>query len=94
MITAIVATPASEDTGADDAGEIFENQVGNYLGWPGLFRKYNVYGEVKVGGFCVWGSHEIAEAVYTVEFCALVAERHSAAAKFLFFDTPVVVGNA
>ena len=40
MITAIVATPASEDTGADDAGEMFENQAGNYQGWLGLFRKY------------------------------------------------------
>ena len=93
MITAVVATLASEDTGAEESGEIFENQAGNYRGRPGLFRKYNIYGEVKVGGVYVWGSRELTEAIYTVECCASLAERHSAAAKFLFFDTPVVVGN-
>ena len=94
MITAIVATRASEDTGADDAGEMFENQAGNYRGWPGLFRKNNLHGEVKVGGVDVWGSHELTEAIYTVECRASVVERYSAVAKFFFLDTPVIVGNA
>ena len=94
MITAIVATRASEDTGADDAGEMFENQTGNYRGWPGLFLKYYLYGEVKVGGVCVRGTREIAEAIFTVECRASVAERYSAVAKFFFFDTLVIVGNA
>ena len=53
-----------------------------------------LYGENKVGGVCVWGSREIAEAIYTDECCASVAERYSAVAKFFFFDTPVIVGNA
>ena len=94
MITAIVATPASEDTGADNAGEMFENQSGNYRGWPRLFRKYNLYGEIEVGGVCVWGSREIAEATCIVECRASVAERCSAVARFFFFDTRVIVGNA
>ena len=63
-------------------------------GWPGLFRKYYLFGEIKVGGVCVWWSREIAEAIYTVECRALVAERYSAVAKFFFFNTPVIVGNA
>ena len=94
MIAAFVAIPASEDIGADDSGEIFENQAGNYRGSPGLFRKYNIYGKVIVGGVCVWGNREIAEAIYTFESCASVMERHSVVEKYLFFDTPVVVGNA
>ena len=63
-------------------------------GGPDCSANTILYGEIKVGGVCVWGSREIAEAIYTDECCASVAERYSAVAKFFFFDTPVIVGNA
>ena len=57
-------------------------------GGPDCSANTILYGEIKVGGVCVWGSREIAEAIYTDECCASVAERYSAWRSFSFSTRP------
>lgn len=95
MITAIVnfKLPAGIDT--KQAAELFEASAPKYRGVKGLVRKYYLFDEESRtgGGVYLWKSRLDAEAVYTPQWQAYIAERYGAAPDIRYFETAVVVDN-
>lgn len=66
--------------------------AGNYLGVPGLVRKYFGFSEdaSEVIGIYLWESKEAADAFYSTEWLAGVTERWGAAPRRREWVVPVV----
>ncbi len=94
MITAIVTFPLAKGTSSADAKALFEASASNYKNFPGLIRKYYLYGDGPLGGgVYLWESRAAADKLYTTEWRKTFEERLGAAPKILFFESPVIVDN-
>jgi hypothetical protein len=95
MITAIVNFKLPANIGAKEAAELFKLSAPKYRGLAGLVRKYYLYDAATHtgGGVYLWHSRAEAEAVYTPQWKAYIAERYGAAPEIRYFDTPVIVDN-
>ena len=95
MITAIVNFKLPADIDARKAAELFKGSAPKYRGLKGLVRKYYLFdGEERIGGgVYLWKSKADAEAVYTPEWIAYIAERYGTSPDIRYFETSVVVDN-
>jgi hypothetical protein len=95
MITAIVHFKLPPDIDAKKAAQLFKASAPKYRDLKGLVRKYYLYDADKRigGGVYLWKSRADAEAVYTPEWRAYIAERYGAPPDIRFFQTSVVVDN-
>jgi hypothetical protein len=95
MITAIVHFTLPADIDAAKAAELFKNSAPKYRDVKGLVRKYYLFdGENRTGGgVYLWKTRADAEAVYTPQWKAYIAERYGAPPDIRYFETPVVVDN-
>ncbi len=95
MITAIVNFHLPEGIDATKAAELFKGSAPKYRGMKGLVRKYYLFdGEKRIGGgVYLWKTKEDAEAVYTPQWRAYIAERYGAPPDIRYFETAVVVDN-
>ena len=95
MITAIVNFKLPADIDARKAAELFKGSAPKYRGLKGLVRKYYLFdGEKRIGGgVYLWKSKADAEAVYTPEWKAYIAERYGTPPDIRYFETSVVVDN-
>jgi len=96
MITAIVNFKLPDNISAKEAAELFKLSAPRYRGLAGLVRKYYLYDAASHtgGGVYLWHSRAEADAVYTKEWKAMIAERYGAPPEIRYFDTPVIVDNA
>jgi hypothetical protein len=88
MWTYAVPTNLNEPT----IRQLFAQVAGNYLGIPGLIRKYFGFTEdaKSVIGIYLWETKEAADAFYTDEWMAGVTERWGAAPIKQEWIVPVV----
>lgn len=95
MITAIVTFKLPADVDAKKAAELFKGSAPKYRGMTGLVRKYYLFDAEKRigGGVYLWQSRADAEAVYTPQWQAYIAERYGAPPEIRYFETAVVVDN-
>jgi hypothetical protein len=95
MITAIVNFKLPADIDARKAAELFKGSAPKYRNMKGLVRKYYLFDAEKHigGGVYLWKSKADAEAVYTPQWKAYIAERYGVAPDIRYFETPVVVDN-
>lgn len=95
MITAIVNFRLPDGIDAGKAAELFRGSAPKYRGMKGLVRKYYLYdGEKRIGGgVYLWKTKADAEAVYTPQWQAYIAERYGAPPDIRYFETAVVVDN-
>ena len=95
MITAIVNFKLPADIDAKKAAELFRGSAPKYRGMKGLVRKYYLFDDEKrIGdGVYLWKSKADAEAVYTPQWKAYIAERYGTPPEIRYFETPVVVDN-
>jgi len=95
MITAIVNFKLPADIDAKKAAELFKGSAPKYRGLKGLVRKYYLFDDEKRigGGVCLWKSKADAEAVYTPQWKAYIAERYGTPPDIRYFETSVVVDN-
>jgi hypothetical protein len=94
MITAITEFKLPKGTTLEKATETFKASVPRYAGFPGLIRKYYLYGaDDSVKGIYLWESRAAAEKLYTAEFRKSVKERFGSEPKITFFETPIVIDN-
>jgi hypothetical protein len=95
MITAIVNFHLPQGIDATKAAELFKGSAPKYRGMKGLVRKYYLYdGEKRIGGgVYLWKTKADAEAVYTPQWRAYIAERYGAPPDIRYFETAVVVDN-
>ncbi len=95
MITAIVNFKLPADIDAKKAAELFKGSAPKYRGLKGLVRKYYLFDETQRigGGVYLWKSKADAEAVYTPEWKAYIAERYGTPPDIRYFETSVVVDN-
>ena len=95
MITAIVHFSLPADIDARKAAELFKSSAPKYRSMKGLVRKYYLFdSESRIGGgVYLWKTRADAEAVYTPQWKAYIAERYGAPPDIRYFETPVVVDN-
>ena len=95
MITAIVNFKLPADIDAKKAAELFKGSAAKYRGLKGLVRKYYLFDDEKRigGGVHLWKSKADAEAVYTPQWKAYIAERYGTPPDIRYFETSVVVDN-
>jgi hypothetical protein len=95
MITAIVNFKLPADIDAKKAAELFKGSAPKYRGLKGLVRKYYLFDETQRigGGVYLWKSRADAEAVYTPQWKAYIAERYGTPPDIRYFETSVVVDN-
>lgn len=95
MITAIVNFKLPADIDAKKAAELFRASAPNYEGLGGLVRKYYLFDAATHtgGGVYLWHSRAEAEAVYTPQWRAYIAERYGTPPEIRYFETPVIVDN-
>lgn len=95
MITAIVNFKLPAGIDAKQAAELFEASAPKYRGVKGLVRKYYLFDEESRigGGVYLWKSRIDAEAVYTPQWQAFIAERYGALPEIRYFETAVIVDN-
>lgn len=95
MITAIVNFKLPVGIDAKQAAELFEASAPKYRGVKGLVRKYYLFDEESRigGGVYLWKSRLDAEAVYTPQWQAYIAERYGAPPEIRYFETAVIVDN-
>ncbi len=95
MITAIVNFHLPDGIDAARAAELFKGSAPKYRGMKGLVRKYYLYdGDKRIGGgVYLWKSRADADAVYTPQWRAYIAERYGAPPDIRYFETSVVVDN-
>jgi hypothetical protein len=95
MIVAIVQFPLPSGTTEADAVALFRKSAPLYVGKPGLVRKHYLYGEGPTGGgVYLWESRQAAEATYTPEWRAMIAERYGAEPAIAWYDSSVTVDNS
>jgi hypothetical protein len=95
MIVAIVTFKLPKHWTVAQAAEVFRSTAPKYLGKPGLVRKhyYLAEGGDRAGGIYFWESRAAAEACYTREWKATVAEKYGAEPDIQYADVPVSVDN-
>ncbi len=95
MITAIVQFDLPKPMSLDEAARTFESTAPKYRNLPGLVRKYYLLSEDgrRAGGVYLWETRAAAEAVYSGEWKARVAQVYGSTPQILWFETPVVVDN-
>jgi hypothetical protein len=93
-VTWTYAVPPSLDEPA--IRELFANVADNYLGVPGLVRKYFGFSAdaTAVVGIYLWETREDADAFYSDEWMAGVTERWGAAPARQDWVVPVVAESA
>jgi hypothetical protein len=95
MITAIVNFKLPADIDAKKAAELFKGSAPKYRGLKGLVRKYYLFDDEKRigGGVYLWNGKADADAVYTPQWKAYIAERYGTPPDIRYFETSVVVDN-
>jgi len=95
MITAIVNFRLPAEIDAKKAAELFKGSAPKYRGMKGLVRKYYLFDDQNRvgGGVYLWKSRADADAVYTPQWKAYIAERYGAPPEIRYFETSVVVDN-
>ena len=95
MITAIVNFKLPAEIDAKTAADLFKSSAPKYRGLKGLVRKYYLFDEQSRigGGVYLWQSRAEADAVYTPQWKAYIAERYGAPPDIRYFETSVVVDN-
>jgi hypothetical protein len=95
MITAIVHFRLPPDIDARKAAELFRSSAPKYRNLKGLIRKYYLYdADQRIGGgVYLWKTRADAEAAYTPQWQASIAERYGAPPDIRYFETSVVVDN-
>ena len=95
MITAIVNFKLPAGIEAKQAAALFRDSAPKYRGMKGLVRKYYLFDEeTRIGGgVYLWKSRIDAEAVYTPQWQAYIAERYGMLPEIRYFETAVVVDN-
>lgn len=95
MITAIVNFQLPADATLEQVTPLFEASVPRYQGAPGLVRKYYLFDpDTRVGGgVYLWESREAADAMYSPEWRASIAERYGLEPDIRYFESPVIVDN-
>ena len=95
MITAIVNFRLPAEIDAKKAVELFKGSAPKYRGMKGLVRKYYLFDEQNRvgGGVYLWNSRADADAVYTPQWKAYIAERYGTPPDIRYFETSVVVDN-
>ncbi len=94
MITVITEFKLPKGTPRERAIEIFKASVPRYAGFPGLIRKYYLYGaDDSVKGIYLWENRAAAEKLYTAEFRKGVKERFGSDPTITYFETPIVIDN-
>jgi hypothetical protein len=80
----------------EKADQLFNDVAGNYLGVPGLIRKYFGYADdgQTVMGIYLWRSKADADAFYTAEWIAAVTARWGGAPLRHDWQVPVVTETA
>ena len=95
MIVSIVTFKLPRPWSVAEAAAVFKSTAPKYLGKPGLVRKHYYIAEAgdRAGGIYFWDSRAAAEACYTHEWKAMVAEKYGAPPDILHADVPVSVDN-
>ena len=95
MIVSIVTFKLPKRWTVDEAAEVFKSTAPKYLGKPGLVRKHYYITEAgdRAGGIYFWKSKADAEACYTTEWKAMVAQKYGAPPDILYANVPVTVDN-
>ena len=95
MIISIVTFKLPKRWTVEEAASVFKSTAQKYLGKPGLIRKHYYVTEAgdKAGGIYLWESKADAEACYTSEWKAAVAEKYGAPPDVLYVNAPVSVDN-
>lgn len=95
MIIAIVTFDLPHRWTLAQATGVFKSTAPRYLGKPGLIRKHYYVSEAgdRAGGIYLWKSKADAEACYTPEWKAVVAEKYGAPPEILYVEAPVCVDN-
>ena len=95
MIISIVTFKLPKRWTVQEAASVFRATAPKYLGKPGLVRKHYYLTEDgdKAGGIYLWRSKADAEACYTPEWKATVAEKYGAPPDILYLEAPVSVDN-
>lgn len=95
MITAIVNFKLPDGIDSKKAAELFMGSAPKYRGMKGLVRKYYLFDAEKRigGGVYLWKTRADAEAVYTPQWQAYIAERYGAPPDIRYFKTAVIVDN-
>ena len=95
MITAIVNFKLQTGIDAAKAAQLFKGSAPKYRGMKGLVRKYYLFDAEKRigGGVYLWKTRADAEAVYTPQWQAYIAERYGAPPDIRYFETAVIVDN-
>jgi len=94
MITVIVRFPLPQGITLNDARAMFEASAPKYQGYPGLIRKYFLFGtDGKGGGVYLWESREAADQLYSEDWKKMIEGKFGSAPEILFYETPVVIDN-
>lgn len=97
MITAIVKIKGSRPFTEAEVREIFDGTAQNYIGIPGLIRKYYILSpdSMTIGGVYLWETREQGEAIYTDEWRDYVVSRYKGEPPVVeFYDSNIIVDNA
>lgn len=95
MIVAIVTFKLPKRMTVQEAAAVFSSTAPRYLGKPGLVRKHYYISEQgdRAGGIYFWKSKADAEACYTAEWRAAIADKYGAPPEIVYAETPVTVDN-
>jgi len=95
MITVINSIRLPEPISVAEARALFLQTAPQYQQLPGLIRKVYTLSEdgAIVGGVYLWRSREAADALYTPQWKARVAEHYGASPTLVYLESPVVVDN-
>ncbi|MFA7665113.1 MAG: monooxygenase [Burkholderiaceae bacterium] len=95
MIVSIVTFRLPKAWTLAQAAEVFRSTAPKYLGRQGLVRKHYYLSESgdRAGGIYFWESKAAAEACYTPEWQATVAEKYGSPPEISYAEVPVVVDN-
>ena len=95
MIVAIVTFRLQRPWSLPEAAALFKSTAPGYLGKTGLVRKHYYVSESgdRAGGIYFWRSKADAEACYSDEWKAMVADKYGAPPDILYVHAPVSVDN-
>lgn len=94
--TAIVTFQLPEGMTEQQARDLYLGSAQTFADMPELTRKYYLFDEETSvgGGVYLWESREAAEALYTPEWRAGLAERLGSMPQVQYFTSPVIIDNA
>jgi hypothetical protein len=95
MIVAIVTFRLPRPWSVAEAAAVFQSTASKYLGKPGLVRKHYYIAETgdRAGGIYFWRSKADAQACYSSEWKAMVAQKYGSPPDILYAEVPVSVDN-